>query len=167
MVQGFCFALLQCSPYKRLQRVLFCSCSYTAHTAKRHTWLYRGFSCDLPHHTVTDTRPTQTAIMLPVPRWSVSQRRSTSSAYQIPPPRPDAAQASVAAYYNNVYKRADHASGGGSAPTVHGSLASADTLSAVQTRRLAVWHRVSSQGAPGQSGGGSPAAEERRAARNH
>lgn len=29
------------------------------------------------------------------------------------------------AYYNKVYKRADHASGGGSAPTVCGSLASA------------------------------------------
>lgn len=40
-----------------------------------------------------------------------------------------------AAYYNKVYKRADHASGGGSAPTVCGSLASADTLSVAQTRR--------------------------------
>ena len=36
----------------------------------------------------------------------------------------DAVQVSTAIYYNNVYKRADHASGGGSAPTVCGSLAS-------------------------------------------
>ena len=42
-------------------------------------------------------------------------------------------------YYNKAYKMvqhtADHASPAGSAPAVCGSLASADTLSAVQTRR--------------------------------
>lgn len=104
MVQGFCFALLQCSPYKRLQRVLFCSCSYTAHTAKRHTWLYRRFSCDFPYSTARDTRPTQAAIIPPATRWSTSQRRSTSSAYQIPAPRRTLYRTAQPPYYNNVYK---------------------------------------------------------------
>jgi hypothetical protein len=60
----------------------------TAHAAKRITGLYRGFSCDLPHFTAANTRPTQAAIIPPVQRWSVSQRRSTSSAYQIPDATP-------------------------------------------------------------------------------
>lgn len=106
MVQGFCFALLQCSPYKRLQRVLFRSCGYTAHTAKRHTWLYRRFSCDFPYSTARDTRPTQAAIIPPATRWSTSQRRSTSSAYQIPAPRRTLYRSAQPAYYNKVYKGA-------------------------------------------------------------
>ena len=72
-----------------------------------------------------------------------------------------------------VQHTTDHTSPAGSAPTVCGSLAIADTLSAVQTRapadgsasppvqgqpgggfdasrarRLVIWHRVSGQGAP-------------------
>lgn len=50
-----------------------------------------------------------------------------------------------AVYYNKVYKMADYASGGGSAPTVCGLLASADMLSVWQgiARRGfgASWHR--------------------------
>lgn len=60
--------------YKRLQRVLCCSCNYTAHAAKQRTKLYRRFSCDSSHSTAYDTRPAQTDITPPVPRWSVSQR---------------------------------------------------------------------------------------------
>lgn len=70
------------APYKRLQRVLRRQCSYTAHAAKQRTWLYRRFSCNLPHSTAADTRPTQADKMQLTPRWSVSQRRSTSSAYK-------------------------------------------------------------------------------------
>ena len=81
MVQGFCFALLQCSPYKRLQRFLYHSCSYTTHTVKQRTGLYRRFSCNLPHSTAANNRPTQADIILPAPRWSVSQRPNSA---QIP-----------------------------------------------------------------------------------
>lgn len=56
--------------------------NYTAHATKRRTWLYRRFSCNLPHSTAADTRPTQADKMQLTPRWSVSQRRSTSSAYK-------------------------------------------------------------------------------------
>lgn len=81
----FCFAsakdagllfLLYCNTatYKRLQRVLFRPCSYTANTTKQHVWLYRRVSCDLSNSTDADTRPTQAAIIPPAPRWSVSQR---------------------------------------------------------------------------------------------
>nr|DAO34746.1 MAG TPA: hypothetical protein [Caudoviricetes sp.] len=53
----------------------------------------------------------------------------------LPAPRRTLHRSAQTAYYNKVYKRADHASGGGSAPTVCGSLASADSVSAIQTRR--------------------------------
>lgn len=68
--------------YKRLQRVLCCLCSYTAHTTKQHTGLCKRFSCDSSRSTAHDTRPTKAAIIPPAPRWSISQRRSTSSEYQ-------------------------------------------------------------------------------------
>lgn len=79
---------------------------YTTHSAKQRTRICRLFSCDLPHSTAANNRPTQAAIIPPAPRWSTSQRRSTSSTYQIPPSRPDAVQVNTAAYYNKVYKGA-------------------------------------------------------------
>ena len=93
------FLLPDCNtaPYKRLQRVLCRQCNYTANTIKQRTWSCSGFSCDLPHSTAANTRPTQTAIIPLAPRWSVSQRRSTSSTYQIPDATPDAIQVSTAA----------------------------------------------------------------------
>ena len=91
--------------YKRLQRLLYHPCSYTANTSKQHTELYMGFSCDYTRSTDHDTRPAQAVIIPLAQSWSVSQRRNTSSAYQIPQPRRDAVQLSTAAlYYNNVYK---------------------------------------------------------------
>lgn len=78
--------------------------NYTAHAAKRLTGLYRGFSCDLPHSTAADGRPSQADITPPAPRWSVSQRRNASSAYQIPPPRRTLYRTAQPPYYNNVYK---------------------------------------------------------------
>lgn len=57
----------------------------TAHAAKRITGLYRGFSCDLPHFTAANTRPTQAAIIPPVPRRTLYR-----------PAQPP--------YYNKVYK---------------------------------------------------------------
>lgn len=125
--------------YKRLQRPLFRTCSYTAHAIKQCTRLYRRFSGYLPYSTAANNRPTQAAITLPAPRWSVSQRRSTSSTYQIPPPRRTLCRSAQPPYYNKVYK-------GGSAayrkPCLRRGL---DTSHA---RRLAIWHRVSSQGVP-------------------
>ena len=104
------------SPHKRLQRILCRQCSYTAHAVKQRTKLYRGFSCDLPHFTAANTRPTQAAIIPPAPRLSVSQRRSTSSTYQIPTTRRTLHRSAQPPYYNKVYKSAevqhtaDHAS---------------------------------------------------------
>ena len=92
--------------YKRLQRLLFRPCSYTAHAAKQRTGLYSGFSCDFPYSTARDTRPKQAAIIPPATRWSTSQRRSTSSAYQIPAPRRTLYRTAQPPYYNNVYKGA-------------------------------------------------------------
>ena len=91
------FPCCNAAPYKRLQRVLFRKCNYTAHAIKQRTGLYKGFSCDYARSTSANTRPTQAAIIPPAPRWSVSQRRSTSSTYQIPDTTPDAIQASTAA----------------------------------------------------------------------
>lgn len=90
--------------YKRLQRPLFRTCSYTAHAIKQCTRLYRRFSGYLPYSTAANNRPTQAAITLPAPRWSVSQRRSTSSTYQIPPPRRTLCRSAQPPYYNKVYK---------------------------------------------------------------
>lgn len=112
---------------------------YTANAVKPRTGLCRRFSCDLSHSTAADTRPTQAAIIPPAPRLSVSQRRSTSSTYQIPPPRRTLCRSAQPPYYNKVYR-------GGSAayrkPCLRRGL---DTSHA---RRLAIWHRVSSQGVP-------------------
>ena len=123
------FVLLGCNtaPYKRLQRVLYCQCNYTAH----------------------NTRLTQAAIIPPAPRWSVCQRLDGLHRYQIPPPRRDAAQVSTAAYYNKVYISVqhitNHASPAGSAPTVCGSLASVAPGAPVE--------RSASPPAQGQPGG--------------
>ena len=90
--------------YKRLQRVLCRPCQFAANATKQRTGLYRRFSCDLPHSTAADTRPTQTDITPPATRWSISQHRSTSSTYQIPEPRRTLYRPAQTAYYNNVYK---------------------------------------------------------------
>lgn len=84
----------------------------------------------------------------PAPRWSVSQRRNISSVCQIPAPRWTLYRPAQPPYYNKVYKaRSCYGSmpasaayrrpcqPGRSAPTVCRSLASADTIPAVQTRR--------------------------------
>ena len=75
------------APYKRLQCVLCCQCNYTAHDAKQHTGLYRGFSSDCTRSTATDTRPTQQAIAPPATRWRAYTRPDALNLYQIPPPR--------------------------------------------------------------------------------
>lgn len=92
--------------YKRLQRVLPCQCSYTAHAAKQRTGLCRGFSCNLSYSTAHDTRLTQAAIMPPMPRWSVCQRPDALRRYQIPAPRRTLYRPAQPPYYNKVYKSA-------------------------------------------------------------
>lgn len=101
------------APYKRLQRVLPCKCNYTTHTAKQRTGLYRGFSCDCTRSTAHNNSPIQAAIIPPATRWRAYTRPDALSLYQIPPPRRDAGQVRTGAYYNKVYKRADHASPAG------------------------------------------------------
>lgn len=114
--------------------------SYTVHAAKRHTELYSGLSVDLPYSSAHNTANTQAAYTPSAPR------RTLYRAVQPP-------------YYNKVYKgvadRRPCQPGGGSYSTCTGS-----------ARRLAVWHRVSSQGAP-STRRGSQVAGARRAARNH
>lgn len=128
--------------------LLFCPAAIQTHTS-----VYSGFSCDCALLTANDTRPTQAAIIPPVQRWSVSQRRSTSSTYQIPPPRRTLYRSAQTAYYNKVYK-------GASVRTCYGSMPDGAAyrrpcqpgggLDAPNARRLAIWHRVSNQGAPDQ-----------------
>lgn len=82
-VQGFLFCPAAHEPHTSIYSGLYhVHANYTAHATKRRTWLYRRFSCNLPHSTAADTRPTQADKMQLTPRWSVSQRRSTSSAYK-------------------------------------------------------------------------------------
>lgn len=172
----FCLASTRCrafilpcyntAPCKRLQRILSRTCSYTASAAKQRTGLYSGFSCDLPHFTTANNRPTQAAIIPPAPRWSVSQRPDDIQRVPDTSATPDAAQVSTAPYCNKAYKMvqhiADHANpagqpGGG--------------LDASHARRFAIWpgsaviaYRVNL--AP-YTRRGIPVAWARRAARNH
>lgn len=149
--------------YKRLQRPLFRTCSYTAHAIKQCTRLYRRFSGYLPYSTAANNRPTQAAITLPAPRWSVSQRRSTSSTYQIPPPRRTLCRSAQPPYYNKVYKEgavqhtANRACGGVSILPTPGGLRSG-TGSAVRAYRLTLSTRRGSQAAGGAAGGAEPLA---------
>ena len=150
----FCLASTRCrafilpccntAPYNRLQRVLFRKCNYTAHAIKQRAGLCRGFSCDCTRSTAHYIRPTQQIIAQPVTRWMVSQRRSTSSDTRYHRHAVTLYRSAQTAYYNNVYKRADHASGGGvSVSTCAGSARRG--LDASRARRLEVWHRVNGQ----------------------
>lgn len=125
-VQGFYFARMQYSLIQAFTaRFAVLMQLYNPHHKTAHRTLQGLF---LRLHLFNRTRyQTDTT--------SHRTTRDALSRYQIPPSRRDALQVSAAAYYNKVYKRADHASSGRTAPTVCGSLASADTLSAVQTRR--------------------------------
>ena len=79
---GFLFFPAAIQPHTSVYSVVLCrQCSYTANGIKQRTKLYRGFSCDLPHFTAANTRPTQAAIIPPAPRWSASKRRNASSTY--------------------------------------------------------------------------------------
>lgn len=91
------FPCCNAAPYKRLQRVLFRKCNYTAHAIKQRTGLYKGFSCDLTHSTAHDTRPIQQAIAPLAPRWSVSQHPNALQRILDTTTTPDAIQASTAA----------------------------------------------------------------------
>lgn len=94
------------APYKRLQRVLFWLCSYTAHAAKQRTGLYNGFSRNFTHSTAHDTKPTQQAIAQPATRWSAYQRPDGLHKYQIPTPHRTLYGSAQPSYYNKVYKGA-------------------------------------------------------------
>lgn len=116
-VQGFYFSTLHTAQYKRLQRILSCPCSYTANAVKQRTELYSGVSCDCARSAAHDTRPTQSAIILPVPCWSACLRLDTLNQYQISPPRRTLYRPAQTPYYNKAYKMvqqiASHASPAG------------------------------------------------------
>lgn len=173
-------------PFEIQPRTSVCSAfcvvhaKFTTSDAKSFTGLCRSFSGYLPHFAPV----IRLRILLCCTSCKALEDIQASAA---PPPipdttaTPDAAQDRAAAYYNNIYRGvcrmrpcygpcqavqhiADHASSAGSAPIMCGVLASADTLSALQTgaptegvsvstctesaRRLSIWHRVSDQGAP-------------------
>lgn len=161
-MQGFYFALRQCSPIQAFTVSFAPSMqNYTAHATKQRTGLYSGFSCDYARSTAHDTRPTQAAIIPPAPRWSVSQRRNTSSTYQIPTSHRTLYGSAQPPYYNKVYEGAP----------CYGSMPARRGLDTSHARRLVIWHwsavrayRVSPAHFIRR---GSPAAGTRRAARNH
>lgn len=94
--------------HKRSQRVLRRPCSYTANAAKQRTGLYRRFSCDLPHSTAANNRPTQAAIIPPAGRWNSYARPDALHRYQIPAQRWTLHSLAQPPYYNKVYKGAAH-----------------------------------------------------------
>lgn len=106
-VQGFYFALLQYSHIQAFTaHFVFPMQNYTTHATKPRAGLYRCFSCDCTYLIITDTRPTQAAIMPPAPRWSAYQRPDALHRYQIPPPRRTLYRSAQQPYYNKVYKGA-------------------------------------------------------------
>lgn len=157
----FCLASTRCRafilpccntvPYKRLQWPFCYSCNYTIQTQKQFTELYSGVSVDLLYSSTHNTAAAQTAYTPPASRRRAYRQAPHLHRYQIPPTGRTMYRAGQPPYYNKVYKGAavhpcrgsmpDSAAyrrpcqPGGSAPPVCGSLASADTLSAVQTRR--------------------------------
>lgn len=148
--------------YKRLHRVLLCQCNYIAHALQAFTRLYIGVSYDCTRSTAHDTSPTQAAIIPPATRWRAYTQPDALHRYQIPPPRKDTVQVSTAAYYNKVYKRADHISPAESRYLPRPAAGRSGTGSAVNHDGLAVWHpppggAVQQQGQGGRRGiiGGS------------
>lgn len=171
-VQGFYFARRRIS---LIQAFTARFVSYTANAAKQCTELCRGFSGDCARSTVHNTKPTQAAIIPLAPRWSVSQRRSTSKTYQNQRHARTMCRPAQPPYYNNVYKgarvrpllwlHARRCSISQTMPARQGQLLPsvnhwqvlhpAHLLGGVSVstctgsaRRLAIWHRVSGQGAP-------------------
>lgn len=149
-----------------------------------------GLFCYLSHSTAHDTRPTQAAIIPPAPRWSVHTRPDALHQYQMPAPCRALYRSAQPPYYNKVYKGAAYRrpcqpggvqllpyaehwqaltacqqyrpgapAEGSASPPVQGQLGGG--LDASHARRLAIWHRVSGQGAPGQSGTLHPAGQSR------
>lgn len=109
-----------------------------------------AFPVDLLHSSAHNTAATQTAYAPSAPRWRAYHQAQYLHRYQIPPPNRDAVQLSTAAYYNKVYK-------GAPLSWIHARQCSRPQT--IPARRLAIWHRVSGQGAPGQSGTLHPAGQ--------
>ncbi len=152
-VQGFSFCPAAYKPRTSVYSALcIIHTIYTARTSKAFTGLYSGVSVNLTHSSAHNTVATQAVYTPHEPRWRAYHQTQYSHRYQIQPPRRTLYRAGQPPYYNKVYIRvqgcapvmdpcqtmqhsADHASPAGSAPAVCGLLASADTPSAVQTRR--------------------------------
>ena len=99
-------SLYNTSPYKHLQRVLYCPCSYTTNAAKQRTGLYMGVSVNSPYSSAHNTAVTQTAYTPPAPRWRAYRQAQHLPQYQIQPPRRTLYRSAQPPYYNKVYKGA-------------------------------------------------------------
>ena len=151
-VQGFSFCPAAYKPRTSVYSALcIIHTIYTARTSKAFTGLYSGVSVNLTHSSAHNTVATQAVYTPHEPRWRAYHQTQYSHRYQIQPPRRTlyrAGQPPIIIRYIRAQGRApvmnpcqpvqhtaDHTSPAGSAPAVWGSLASADTLSAIQTRR--------------------------------
>lgn len=173
--RAFILPCCNTAPYKCLHWPFRYSCNYTIQTQKSFTELYSGVSVDLLYSSIRNTADTQADYTPPAQRRKAYHQAQHLHRYQIPPPRRTLYRSAQPPYYKIMYIKAqrrapvmdpcqtvrhitDHASPAGSAPTVCGSLASAAPGAPAEgcsvstctgsARRLAVWHRVSSQGAP-------------------
>lgn len=143
-----------------------------------------AFPLILPISAHTIQKPTS-RLYSPAPLWMAHRQALHPHRSQIPPPRRTlhrAGQPPIIIRYirvqgcvpvmdpcQTVQHITDHASPARSAPTVCGSLASSAPGALAEgcsvstctgsARRLAVWHQVSSQGAPGQPGTLHPAGQ--------
>lgn len=92
--------------HRRLRRLLFRPCNYTANATKQLTGLYRGISVNSTHSKAHNTAATQADYAPPAPRWRAYRQALHLHQYPDTAATPDAVQLSTAAYYNKVYKSA-------------------------------------------------------------
>ena len=91
-------------PYKRLQRLLCCQCSYTARATKQRTGLYKGIPIYLPCFAAVWLCAKLCCVACAtLERITVPQRLHR---YQIPPPHQTLCSSSQPPYYNKVYNGA-------------------------------------------------------------
>lgn len=165
-MQGFYFCPAACEPRASVYSG-FCHvhANYTTSATKAFTGLYSGVSIDLTNSSAHNTADTQAAYTPPAPRRSAYRQAQRLHRYQIPPPRRTLYRSGQPPYYNKVYKGARVRHVIDPCPAVHHSADHVSSSTAgrpgapaalvlyqTHARQLKIWHRVSSQGAPGQPG---------------
>lgn len=154
-VQGFYFALLQCSPIQAFTAdfasfmQLYHPRYKTVHRALQGLFLLFAVFCRCRVAGASSyTAP-------PVPRWSVYQRPDALHRYQTPTPRRILHRSAQPPYYNKVYKGAGVRPVMDPCQTVQHTADHASPAGSLCLPRPAACNLapVSSQGAPGQSSG--------------